>query len=97
MATRCEHSPEQVVCKLQDADRLLAQGGDIAGVCRELGVFEQLYWQMYQRWRGQLGGLKAEDAKRLEELKRENSTLKRLLANAELENVALKGAARGNF
>jgi hypothetical protein len=41
------------------------------------------------------GGRKAEDAKRLKELERENSTLRRLLANAELEKVALKEIARG--
>jgi len=51
----------------------------------------------YHRWRNQFGGLKAEDAKRLKELERENSTFKRLLADAELEKVALKEIARGNF
>jgi len=43
------------------------------------------------------GGLRAKDAKRLKELERENSTLKRLLADAELEKAALKEIARGNF
>jgi hypothetical protein len=47
-------------------------------------------------WR-QFGGLKADDAKRLRDLERENSTLKRLLADAELEKAALKEIARGNF
>jgi putative transposase len=47
--------------------------------------------------RAQFGGLKAEDAKRLKELERENATLKRLLADAELEKVALKEIAKGNF
>src|SRR5262249_40868664 len=51
----------------------------------------------YHRWRNQFGGLKAEDAKRLKDLERENSTLKRLLADAELEKAALKEIARGNF
>ena len=45
----------------------------------------------------QFGGLKADDAKRLKDLERENSTLKRLLADAELEKAALKEIARGNF
>ena len=63
------------------ADRLLAEGKDTAAVCRELGVSEATY----HRWRNQFGGLKAEDAKRLKDLERENSTLKRLLAEAELE------------
>ena len=45
----------------------------------------------------QFGGLKADDAKRLKDLERENGTLKKLLAEAELEKAALKELARGNF
>jgi hypothetical protein len=47
--------------------------------------------------RNQFGGLKADDAKRLKDLERENATLKRLLAAAELRKAALKEIARGNF
>lgn len=90
MATRKRHSPEQIVRKLTMADRLLAEGKDTAAVCRELGVSEATY----HRWRNQFGGLKAEDANRLKDLERENATLKRLLADAELEKVALKEIAR---
>lgn len=93
MTTRKRHSPEQVVRKLQDADRLLAQGAEVAEVARQLGVSEQTYF----RWRNQFGGLKAQDAKRLKELERENATLKRLLADAELEKAALKEIAKGEF
>jgi transposase-like protein len=82
------HSPEQIVRKLMTAHRLLADGKDIAAVCRELGASEATY----HRWRNQFGGLKAEDAKRLKDLERENCTLKRLLADAELEKAALKGS-----
>jgi transposase-like protein len=93
MAMRKRHSPEQVVRKLTTADRLLGEGKDLAAVCRELGVSEATY----HRWRNQFGGLKAEDAKWLKELERENATLKRLLADAELERAALKEIAPGNF
>jgi putative transposase len=93
MATRKEHTPEQVVWKLATADRMLGEGKDVAGICRELQICEQAYY----RWRNQFGGLKADDAKRLKELERENAALKRLLADAELEKVALKEIARGNF
>ncbi len=89
MTTRKRHTPEQVVRKLTQADRLLADGKDVADVCRELQVSEQTYY----RWRNQFGGLKADDAKKLKELERENSTLKRLLADAELEKAALKEIA----
>jgi putative transposase len=93
MTTRRRHTPEQVVRKLQSADQMLAEGKDVAAVCRELQVAEQTYY----RWRNQFGGLKAEDAKRLRELERENATLKRLLADAELEKAALKEIAKGEF
>ncbi len=93
MTTRRRHTPEQVVRKLTQADRLLAEGQEVADVCRELGVSEQTYY----RWRNQFGGLKADDAKRLKDLERENSTLKRLLADAELEKAALREIASGNF
>jgi putative transposase len=86
-------APEQVVRKLAQADRMLGEGKDVADVCRELGVSEQTYY----RWRNQFGGLKADDVKRLKDLEKENSTLKRLLADAELEKAALKEIARGNF
>jgi putative transposase len=43
MATRKRHTPEQVVRKLTQADRMLAEGKDVADVCRELQVAEQTY------------------------------------------------------
>jgi putative transposase len=93
MATRKKHTPEQVVRKLATADRMLNEGKDVADVCRELQVSEQTYYW----WRNQFGGMNADDAKRLKDLERENATLKRLLADAELEKAALKEISRGNF
>lgn len=72
---------------------MLAEGEEVADVCRELRVSEQAYY----RWRNQFGGLKADNAKRLKDLERENATLKRLLADAELGKAALKEIARGNL
>jgi putative transposase len=86
--------PTRIVRKLMAADRLLAEGKDTAAVCGELGVSEATY----HRWWNRFGGLKAEDAKRLKELERENATLKRLLADAELEKkAALTEIVKGNF
>lgn len=45
----------------------------------------------------QFGGMKADDVKRLKELERENQTLKRIAADKEIENVALRELAEGNF
>ena len=90
---RRRHTPEQIIRKLREADRLLGEGADVADVARHLEVSEATY----QRWRNQFGGMKADDAKRLKELERENSRLKRIVADKELEVDALREVSRGNF
>jgi transposase-like protein len=87
------HTPEQVVRKLREADRLLGEGADIARVCRHLEVSEQTY----HRWRQQYGSMQADDVKRLKELEHENSKLKRIVADQALDIVALKDVAEGKF
>jgi putative transposase len=90
---RRRHTPDQIIRKLREADRLLAEGHDVPEVAKHLEVSEATY----HRWRTQYGGLKADDAKRLKELAAENARLKRLLAEAELEKDALRELAKGNF
>ena len=90
---RRRHTPEQIIRKLREADRLLAQGSEVPEVAKQLEISEATY----HRWRAQYGGLKADDAKRLKELTNENARLKRLLAEAELEKDALRELAKGNF
>ena len=77
--------------KLAQADRMLGEGKDVADVCRELQVSEQTYY----RWCNQFGGLKADDAKRLKELERENSTLNTATALDESMINALAGHVAG--
>jgi transposase-like protein len=90
---RHRHTPEQIVRKLREGDRLLSEGKDLAEVLRELVVSEA----SWNRWRNQYGGMKANEAKRLKELEVENARLKRLLAEAELDKAMLKELAEGNF
>lgn len=90
---RRRHTPEQIVRKLREADRLLGEGADVAAVARHLEVSEQTY----HRWRLQYGAMKANDVKRLKELERENSALKQIVADKELENLALREVAKGNW
>lgn len=90
---RTRHTPEQVIRKLRDADRMLAEQKGIAEIVKELGVSENTY----HRWRNQYGGMKADDVKRLKELERENQRLKRIVANQALDIDGLKEIARGNF
>jgi transposase len=90
---RRRHTPEQVIRKLREAERLLGEGKTIPEAAKELQVSEQTY----HRWRNQYGGMKAQDAKRLKELERENSSLKAIVADQALEVRALKEVARGNW
>ena len=90
---RRKHTPEQIIRKLREAEQMLSEGKQIAEVARALEVSEQTF----HRWRNTYGGMKAQDVKRLKELERENGQLKRIVADKELENLALKELARGNF
>ena len=87
------HTPEQIVRKLREADRLLAEGSDLDAVCRHLEVSVQTY----QRWRAQFRAMRPEDVVRLKALEKENARLKRLLAEKELDNDMLREVARGNW
>jgi putative transposase len=89
---RRRHSADQIVRKLREADRLLGEGQAVPEVAKHLEISEATY----HRWRAQYGGLRGDDAKRLRELERENTRLKRIVADKELEIVALREVARGN-
>ncbi len=93
MAKRRRHTPEQIVRKLREADRLLAEGASVADVARHLEVSEQTF----HRWRNQYGGLKADDVKRLKNLEAENARLKRIVADKELEIDALREISRAKW
>jgi putative transposase len=76
------HSVEEIIRILRQAD-----GGQTAReVCREHNVSEVTF----HRWKRKYGGLKLDDAQRLKGLERENSELKKMLAETLLENRALK-------
>jgi hypothetical protein len=87
------HTPEQIVRKLREADRLLGEGQELPEVVKFLEISEATY----HRWRAQYGGMKADDVKRLKELEVENARLKRIVADQSLEVQALKEIAKGNW
>jgi len=86
-------SAEQIVNKLRQAEVQLAQGQALSQVAKGLGITEQTYY----RWRKEYGGVKTDQAKRLKDLERENTRLKKLLAEAELDKAILREAAHPNF
>jgi transposase-like protein len=93
MAKRRRHTPDQMIRKLAEGNKLLAGGTALDEVCRHLQIAESTW----HRWVAQYGGMKASDAKRLKELEVENTRLKKLLAEAELDKSMLKEIAAGNF
>ena len=90
---RRRHTPEQIIRKLRRPTGCSPRARRSPRSRRSWRSREQTY----HRWRTQYGGMKADDAKRLKELERENATLKRIVADKELEIVALKEIAKGNW
>jgi len=85
--------PEEVIAKLREADVLLSQGSKVAEVAKHLGVTEQTYY----RWRNEYGGMKVSQAKRLKELEKENTRLRKAVSDLTIDKLILQEAARGNF
>ena len=88
-----KYGPEEIIPKLREAEVLMSQGTTQELAAKQIGVATQALI----RWRKEYGGLLMEQAKRLKELEQENTRLKRLLADAELDKAILKEAATGNF
>ena len=91
--SRKRYKPEQVVNLLRKIEVEIANGKKAAQAAREVGICEQTYY----RWRKEFGGLKLDQAKRLKDLERENSRLKRLVAELSLEKQVLRDVAQGNL
>lgn len=71
----------------------MSQGSTAAEAARHLSITEQTYY----RWRKEYGGMRINQAKRLKELDKENTRLKRLVADISLDNAILKDVAEGNL
>ena len=90
---RKTYTPEQIINKLREAEIHINQGIPIAEASRKIGITQQTYY----RWRKEYGGLRIEQAKRLKSLEKENTQLKKLVADLSLDNAILKEATEGNF
>ena len=90
---RKRHTPDQVVRKLREGERLQAEGVTVPEVCRKL----EISVQTYQRWRKQYQGMNKPDVVRLKHLEKENSKLKKIVAEQALDIDMLKEINQGKW
>ena len=79
---RSRFSEEQIIGVLKEHEL----GAKTADLCRKHGISSATFY----KWKARYGGLEVSEAKRLRALERENAKLKKLLAEAHLDNAALK-------
>jgi putative transposase len=85
---RKRYSPEEIIHKLREGEVLLSQGQTVQQAVRQLGIAEQTYY----RWRKEYGGMGKSQARRLKDLERENTRLKKLVADLALDKSILEEA-----
>ena len=83
---RSRYTEEQIIGILQEQEA----GAAVAELCRKHGMSDATFYT----WKSKYGGLEVSEAKRLRALEAENAKLKRLLADAMLDNAALKDLLR---
>jgi putative transposase len=86
MARRRVYTPEQIITKLREAEIYIGQGKTVKEASKQLGISEQTYY----RWRREYGGMDIPQAKKLREIEKENTRLKKLVADLSLDNAILK-------
>ncbi len=91
--SRKRFTAEQIIGLLREADVKLSQGRNVGHICREMGISEQTYY----RWRKEYGGMKTAQIRKLKDLEKENTRLKRAVADLTLDKLILKEALEGNY
>jgi putative transposase len=86
---RSRFSDEQIIAIVKEQEA----GAKTADVCRRHGISDATFY----KWKSKYGGLEVSEARRLKALEDENGRLKRLLADAMLDNAALKEIAGKNW
>ena len=90
---RKRYSPEQIIVMLREAEVKISQGMTAIEVSRQLGISEQTYYG----WRKEYGGLKTTQAKKMKDLEKENTRLKKAVADLTLDKLILQEALEGNY
>ena len=84
------HTADQVIAKLRRADVLLGQGMKVPEICKQLGIGEQTYY----RWRQKYGGMSPDMIKQHGALQKENTRLRKVIADQALDIAILKEATQ---
>jgi len=91
MSAKKGYSSEAIVRNLRQAEVMLHEGNSIAEVCKSLGISDSTYY----KWRKEYGGMQVSQAKRLKELERENSRLKKAVADLTVDKLILQEVVQG--
>ncbi len=90
---RKRFTAEQIIGMIREVEILIGQGQTVAQAVKHIDVTEQTFYH----WRKEYGGMQVDQAKRLRELEKENSRLKRLVADQALDIAILKDISLGNL
>ena len=90
---RKRYSPEKIIAMLREAEVKIAQGMAVGEVSRYLVIAEQTYY----RWRKEYGVLKTSQARKMKHLEKENTRLKKAVADLMLDKLILQEALEVNY
>lgn len=85
--------PEEIIAKLREVEVRLSQGATTGQAVRSIGVTEQTYY----RWRKEYGGLQVGQAKRMKDMEKENSRLRKAVSDLVLDKQVLEEVIKGKF
>ena len=90
---RKRYKAEDIIQHLRTAEIEQGKGSTLEQAAKKIGVSPQTLI----RWKKEFGGLRVDQAKRLRDLEKENTRLKKIVADQALDIDILKVAAEGNF
>ena len=88
-----KHTAEEIIRKLREVEVLEGQGTSLEEALRKIEVTRNTYY----RWKKEFGGMRVDQAKKLKELEKENSRLKRVVADQAIDIQILKEVSSKKF